>query len=99
MSHYASASKSYEGDYGGEDDDMEDDDGYDLSDYDGEMDGGSGVANGEGPSTSSERRGESYSTRSSHHHAGKASISRHRTEFRRFRNASERLPDHSDDNR
>ncbi|VDL16305.1 unnamed protein product [Hymenolepis diminuta] len=99
MSHYASASKSYEGDYGGDDDDMEDDDGYDLSDYDVDMDGGSAVASGEGPSTSADRRSESYNPRSSHHQVGKASTSRHRIEFRRFRNASERLPDHSDDNR
>ncbi|KAM3175200.1 hypothetical protein ACTXT7_008975 [Hymenolepis weldensis] len=99
MSHYASASKSYEGDYGGDDDDMEDDDGYDLSDYDVDIDGGSAVASGEGPSTSADRRSESYSSRSSHHQGSKASASRHRTEFRRFRDASERLPDHSDDNR
>lgn len=105
MSHYASASKSYdEGDYAGDDDDMEDDDGYDcLSDYDGDMDGGSATVSGEGPSNGGDRRGDSYASRSSYHHGGKVSVGgngRHRTDFRRYRNASDRvIPDHSDDNR
>ncbi|KAL5108154.1 Protein max [Taenia crassiceps] len=105
MSHYASASKSYdEGDYAGDDDDMEDDDGYDcLSDYDGDMDGGNATVSGEGPSNGGDRRGDGYASRSSYHHGGKVSVGgngRHRTDFRRYRNASDRvMPDHSDDNR
>uniref|UniRef100_A0A0R3TBR6 BHLH domain-containing protein n=1 Tax=Rodentolepis nana TaxID=102285 RepID=A0A0R3TBR6_RODNA len=98
MSHYASASKSSEGDFGGDDDDMEDDDGYDLSDYEGDMDGGI-TDPSEAPTTSADRRSENYSSRCSLHHADKPSTSRHRTEFRRFRNASERLTEHTDDNR
>ncbi|VDK36590.1 unnamed protein product [Taenia asiatica] len=104
MSHYASASKSYDEDYAGDDDDMEDEDGYDcLSDYDGDMDGASATVSGEGPSNSGDRRGDGYASRSSYHHAGKVSVGgngRHRTDFRRYRNASDRvMPDHSDDNR
>lgn len=98
MSHYASASKSSEGDFGGDDDDMEDDDGYDLSDYEGDMDGGIADSS-EAPTTSADRHSESYSSRCSLHHTDKPSTSRHRTEFRRFRNASERLTEHTDDNR
>lgn len=103
MSQYTSASKSYEGDYVGDDDDMDEDDGYDcLSDCDGDLYGGGTEVIGEGPSGNGERRGDSYSSRSSHHvaKAGVNSNGRHRTEFRRYRNSSERtIPDHSDDNR
>ncbi|VDM15652.1 unnamed protein product [Hydatigera taeniaeformis] len=105
MSHYASASKSYdEGDYAGDDDDMDDDDGYDcLSDYDGDIDGGGATVSGEGPSSGGDRRADGFAPRSSYHHGGKVSVGgngRHRTDFRRYRNASDRvMPDHSDDNR